>query len=468
MRTQRHEGVAQQSEPVRSRTPFARWPVLLGMSDAIAVLLAAYLCPGIPLVLRALFVLAVPVLLAASGMYTRRLRIEALDQAGLTLLIVTVGAMAVIALNFMVLTLPLTPAAVARLWVISLGTVLIGRALVVPLYRAILRSVPKRRTLIIGSGMAAMLVADKIDRHPELDLQVIGFVDEGPRKTVRGRSEPLLGAISELTTIIEQQHIEVAILGYTVNNTKDILGALYLVEPKVDVLMLPRYFEFVSAGMKVDDLAGLPLLRLNRRAPSTPEVIAKRAEDIVLGSLFSLIVLPLVPLVAIAIKLDSPGPIIFKHKRVGKNGRPFDLYKFRSMRIDADLDVEALDRLADQDPRALKNRVDVRMTRVGYYLRKFSIDELPQLFNVLKGDMSLVGPRPPVAEEVAAYEEWQKKRLAISPGITGIWQVNGRSDLPFDERVWLDFMYIDSWSVWLDLRIIMQTIPAVLSSKGAY
>jgi exopolysaccharide biosynthesis polyprenyl glycosylphosphotransferase len=332
----------------------------------------------------------------------------------------------------------------------------------------VLRSVPRRRTLIIGSGAAATLVADKIERHPELDLNVVGFVDEGPRKSVRGRSEPLLGGISELTTIIEQRDVEVAILGYTVNNTKDILGALYLVEPKVDVLMMPRYFEFVSAGMKVDDLAGMPLLRLNRRAPSSSEVVAKRIEDIVLGGLFSLFILPFVPIIALAIKIDSPGPIIFKHRRIGKNGRPFDLYKFRSMRADADCDVEALDRLADEDPRALKNREDVRMTRVGYYLRKFSIDELPQFFNVLKGDMSLVGPRPPVAEEVASYEEWQKKRLAMSPGITGIWQVNGRSDLPFDERIWLDFMYIDSWSVWLDVRIILQTIPAVLSTKGAY
>jgi exopolysaccharide biosynthesis polyprenyl glycosylphosphotransferase len=327
---------------------------------------------------------------------------------------------------------------------------------------------PKRRTLIIGSGMAAVLVAEKIERHPEYGLGVVGFVDEGPRKSVRGRREPLLGGIAELSDIIERESAELVILGYTVNNTKDILGALYHVEPKVEVLMLPRYFEFVSAGMKVDDLVGIPMLRLNRRRPTGPERTAKRAEDLILGGLFSLLVLPLVPLVALAIKLDSPGPVFFKHERVGKNGRPFYLYKFRSMRVDADHDGEALSKLADEDPRSLKNRQDGRITRVGAFLRKYSIDELPQFYNVLKGDMSLVGPRPSVATEVEAYEEWQRKRLSVPPGITGIWQTHGRSDLPFDERVWLDFMYIDSWSVGLDLRIILQTIPAVISTEGAY
>lgn len=455
-------------ESLYARALFARWPALLGFADFVAITVAAYFNPEVPWQLRMILVLGVPTFLVLAGVYATRLRVSSLSKAGLTIGVIVLMIMAVIAVNFLWLGLAVTPTQIVRLCLISIAAVIVGRMVVSPLYRLILKAVRKRRTLIIGSGVAAVLVAEKIESHPELDLSVVGFVDEGPRKSVRGRPEPLLGGLSEITAIIEREAVEVAILGYTVNNTKEILGALYRVEPKVEVLMMPRYFEFVSAGMRVDDLAGMPLLRLGRHQPTLSERIAKRAEDIILGGLFTLIVAPIVPFVALAIKLDSPGPIFFKQERIGKNGRTFHLYKFRSMASNAAQNKDALKQLADDDPRSLKNRTDVRVTRVGAFLRKFSIDELPQLINVLKGDMSLVGPRPPVAAEVDAYEEWQKKRLAVTPGITGIWQVSGRSDLPFDERVWLDFMYIDSWSVWLDLGIILQTIPAVISTRGAY
>jgi exopolysaccharide biosynthesis polyprenyl glycosylphosphotransferase len=466
------------SPHARTRTLFAGWPVILGLTDFAMLVVVAMLSRGVPPVLLVVMIVAVESGLIASGMYATRLRVEALDRAPLTVAMVTLGAMIVVSLDFMVLHIAVAPTDIFRLWYGAAAAVLIGRLAISPLYRIVLRQAPKRRALIIGSGIAAILVAEKVEHHPELDLDITGFVDDGPRKSVRGRPEPLLGDLRDLDKVIRREAIEVVVMGYTHDRTETILSALSRVEPGVEILMMPRYFQFVSAGMRVDDLAGMPLLRLRRREPAMWEQVSKRAEDLIIGGVASLIVMPILPLIALAIKLDSSGPVLFSQERIGKNGRAFSLYKFRSMTEctsgdDASANGARTGQVARaigstaEDPR-LKDKPVWRVTRVGRFLRTTSLDELPQLFNVLRGDMSLVGPRPPLGEEVAQYEEWQKKRLAVSPGITGMWQVNGRSDLPFDEMVWLDFAYIDSWSLWLDLRILLQTIPAVLSRRGAY
>ncbi len=448
--------------------PQTRWSLLLGAVDFVMVLLALLVnrtsSPGLLLS----FVVIVPLIALATGIYTTRLHADASARAPHMVGVVTASVLVLIAVDFFGLDLGLTPSAVVRLWLSASLLILVGRLLATPLAGVLFRTAPKRRTIIIGSGFAAVLVARKIESHPELGLETVGFVDDGPRMSVRGRDEPLLGDVGHIHEIIEQTDAEVAIFGYTHNPTDEMLIALYQMPPRVEVLMMPRFFQFVSAGMRVEDLAGMPLLKLHRHELTAPERFLKRTEDIVLAGIISLLVLPLLPLVALAIKLDSPGPVFYKHERVGRRGKPFHMYKFRSMRQDADKDAEALAELGEEDPRGLKNKADSRITRVGAFLRKSSIDELPQLINVLRGEMSLVGPRPAVAAEVAAYDEWQKKRLSVPPGITGLWQVNGRSDVPFDERIWLDFMYIDSWSLWLDLSILLKTIPAVLSAKGAY
>jgi exopolysaccharide biosynthesis polyprenyl glycosylphosphotransferase len=341
-----------------------------------------------------------------------------------------------------------------------------------------LRTRVARKTLIIGSGMAAVLLAEKIQSHHELNLDTVGFVDDGPRTYVRGRREPLLGDLSRLCDIIEATGAKVVIFAYTQNATPDILAALYHAQPKVELLMMPRYFEFVSTGMQVEGLAGMPLLRMNRPELTVIERACKRAEDLIIAGIASLFVAPFVPFIALAIKLDSPGPVFYTDQRIGKGGKPFRMFKFRSMTDDVDeCDAKAAAAAAgekamagargDDDPR-LKGKAVWRVTRVGQFMRTTSIDELPQLWNVLRGDMSLVGPRPPMPDEVAWYQEWHKRRLAVSPGLTGMWQVSGRSDLPFDEMVWLDCAYVDSWSLWLDFTILLQTIPAVLSRRGAY
>ena len=196
----------------------------------------------------------------------------------------------------------------------------------------------------------------------------------------------------------------------------------------------------------------------------------KRLLDIVLALTALLLLWPLLLATALAVVLDSGPPVLFRQTRVGRNGDTFTLTKFRCMVDDADGQREALlaERLGDGDARLFKLRDDPRLTRVGRTLRRWSLDEVPQFFQVLSGRMSVVGPRPQLPDEVAAYEDWHRQRLLVTPGLTGLWQVNGRSDLSFDEMVRLDLYYAERWSLWLDIKIILRTIPAVVTGRGAY
>ena len=196
--------------------------------------------------------------------------------------------------------------------------------------------------------------------------------------------------------------------------------------------------------------------------------MAKRALDITVAAVLLVLAAPLMLLIALAIKLDSPGPVIFRQRRVGKDGRLFTFYKFRGMVADAEARLHEVAHLNEVDGPIFKSRRDPRVTRVGRVLRRTSLDELPQLWNVLRGDMSLVGPRPPLPTEVTRYEPWQRDRLLVPGGITGLWQVSGRNLLGFEDMVRLDLEYITRWSLWLDLRILLRTILVVLTARGAY
>ncbi len=207
---------------------------------------------------------------------------------------------------------------------------------------------------------------------------------------------------------------------------------------------------------------------LNYPQSKQPGMILKAMLDYVIVVPALIFILPLLAILALAVKLDSPGPIIYRRRVLGKNGRTFDAFKFRTMYVDGEEILAQYPALQAELARNYKLKCDPRVTRVGALLRKFSLDELPNLFNVLRGQMSLVGPRPPTPDEVALYEPWHRQRLKIMPGMTGLWQVSGRSDIPFEEMCLLDIFYIENWSVSLDTRIMLQTIPHVLFGNGAY
>jgi len=226
--------------------------------------------------------------------------------------------------------------------------------------------------------------------------------------------------------------------------------------------------EVKEAVFSYDGSAELDTGEIIEVKDSKAYLIAKRITDIIVASFLLILFLPIIPIVAILIKLDSPGPILFKQKRVGKNGKIFDFYKFRSMVLGAEKIIGTLRPLSGVDGPIFKLKDDPRVTRVGRFLRRSSLDELPQLLNVLKGDMSIVGPRPNLPSEVAHYLPWQKKRLEVTPGITCLWQIAGRSHIGFNEWMRLDLEYIKKRSFTTDLKIMIKTIPAVIARKGAY
>jgi exopolysaccharide biosynthesis polyprenyl glycosylphosphotransferase len=237
---------------------------------------------------------------------------------------------------------------------------------------------------------------------------------------------------------------------------------------QVRARIVPDLFQMSLSQVDVDDLGGIPLIGVHDTTISQWKRAVKRVMDVSIGVIGGILALPFMGLIALAVKLDSPGPALFRQLRVGKKGRQFWCYKFRSMYEGAEQDQENLRAYNEADGPLFKMRDDPRQTRVGRWLRRVSLDELPQLYNVLRGEMSLVGPRPPLPSEVAQYKAWQMRRLEVPPGITGLWQISGRSDLTFDEMCLLDIYYIENWSPALDIKILLRTAPKVFTRDGAY
>ena len=334
------------------------------------------------------------------------------------------------------------------------------------------RGIGVRRVLIVGAGEIGRMVMRTIVAQPELGYQVVGFIDDDPEK---GNSEigrfKGLGSIDNLRNLLqsEEYNIEEVLITLPWMYHRKIISIMAQCERQnIMARLVPDIFQMSLSRVEIEDLNGIPLIGIREIAFSRWGLVLKRAIDIVASSLGLVVLSPLLGLVAAAIKLDSPGPVLFRQVRVGKGGKHFVLYKFRSMREGAEQEQEKLAELNEATGPLFKIRDDPRLTRVGKIIRRMSIDELPQLYNVLRGEMSLVGPRPPVPKEVEAYLEWHKKRLEISPGLTGLWQVSGRSDLTFDEMVLLDIYYIENWSPALDTIITLRTIPRVLFGDGAY
>jgi exopolysaccharide biosynthesis polyprenyl glycosylphosphotransferase len=328
----------------------------------------------------------------------------------------------------------------------------------------------RQRTLILGSGLVAGQVVEKIRNNQQFGLIPVGIVDDDVHD-VGTPDLPWLGRFSDLDQIIEAQHIDRVIIAFSRVDHEDLLGAIRASrDAGIAVDVVPRLFEFLDGVRSLDQIGGLPLLSIGVPVLASSSVAAKRVLDVV-GS-FSLLLLfsPLMIATAIAVKLESRGPVFFMQPRAGRGNSSFKLIKFRSMYVDAEQRKEDLDALNEAgDGVMFKIREDPRVTRVGRFIRRFSIDELPQLFNVLKGEMSLVGPRPLIFPETAALEKhWHLRRLELRPGITGPWQVYGRSQSPFQEMVRFDYQYVAGWSLARDIELLLATLPAVMSGRGAY
>lgn len=326
-----------------------------------------------------------------------------------------------------------------------------------------------RMILIVGTEERALSLAQNIEKHKDLGLRILGFVatgDGSPPQKLNGY--PVLGSAKDLPQLLEREVVDEVIFAISQEELKN-MGDLFLSceERGITARLAINFFPHVIAKTHLEELDGLPLLTFTTTPKNELLLLLRRIFDFVGSIILILILSPVFLLITLAIGLDSRGPAIYRQVRCGLNGRRFTFYKFRSMVQGAE--TRKGDLLAHNlmDGPVFKMKNDPRVTRVGRFLRKTSLDELPQLFNVLRGDMSFVGPRPPIPEEVEKYEGWQRRRLSMKPGITGLWQASGRNQIDFQQWMKLDLEYIDNWSMWLDFKILIKTILVVLLRKGA-
>ena len=344
---------------------------------------------------------------------------------------------------------------------VGLALLLAGRAVA---RRAARQMLPKERVMLAGGSEVALRFAEKIAAHPEYDLDLVGYVGNADAAL---KHVPHLGAIDEFSEVVRRTRVErVVIVGRDFDErvVVDLLRSSRHLG--VHVGLLPTVLDVAGPSLAVDDVAGMTVLGIKPPVLTRSSRLLKRGMDVSLSTVLLVALSPLFFGVALAIAVTTGFPVIFVQERVGRNGRRFRMYKFRTMVRDADaLGAELRER--SQHPAWLLLQHDPRITPLGRVLRSFSLDELPQLWNVLKGDMSLVGPRPMPPDVDEKILGWQRHRLDLTPGITGLWQVLGRVNIPFEEMLTLDYLYVMNWSLWQDVRLLVHTLPAVARRRGA-
>ncbi len=363
------------------------------------------------------------------------------------------GSLGTLALSFLLHQFHISRLMILMLPPVSFVYLLSGRQIQKRLYSWLVQSIRgERRVLILGKGKAAAFLKRRLSRMPH----VVGRFGESM-------------AVGEALRLVEEERLTDIILTQVDWDRKDIFRLADICEGAgIEMKLVPNFLEERMGELQIDRSMALPMFRFHHLSLSGADAFLKRCFDVLCCALLLAVLSVPVLLICLLIKLDSAGPVFFKQRRVGYKGRAFDLYKFRTMVINAQDMLDKVRHLNQRQGPVFKIKHDPRVTRVGRWLRRLSLDELPQLFNVLRGEMSLVGPRPPLLSEVRLYDAGALKRLNVLPGITGLWQVSGRADLDFNQMIALDLYYLEHWSFALDLKIILKTPAAVLSSRGAY
>lgn len=424
------------------------------------------------------FVLGVwAVLLVSSGCYRSHRTVTLVEEAWDIVKVCTSG-LAVLALAVYALRLDeklLGNDQFSRLWVLMVG---LGACVFLLTEKLALRTLSRyvryrgynyRTVLIVGTHPGAVALADSIRNHRYWGFRILGFV---AHRDAERRSLPVpyrqLGTIEDIPEIVDNEVVDDVLFCVSrqdLDQMEDLFLALH--EQGVRTRFALNLMPHVKAQTRFEELDGVPLLTFSTAPEGLFPMLFKRITDISLSLLVMLLALPVVLCIAILIKITGGGQVLYRQTRCGLNGRRFTLYKFRTMVEGAEQKKQDLLHLNEMDGPVFKLSKDPRVTYFGRFLRRFSLDELPQLWNVLRGDMSLVGPRPPIPDEVARYQRWQRRRLSMKPGLTCLWQISGRNQIDFDRWIQLDLEYIDSWSPWLDMKILLKTVPAVLSGRGA-
>ena len=351
--------------------------------------------------------------------------------------------------------------------------------MLVPLFRAVMRVVGRRHAayvqnvIIVGSGYVARLLENKISKHPEYGLRVVGFVDRDAGASLNGAGHlGLIGTMSDLPGLVRAYSVHRVAIAFSTDSHQQTLEVIRSMQDSdVQIDIVPRMFEVLGTNAQLHTIEGIPLVGLPVPRLRRSEKFLKRSLDLAGAAAGFVLLSPFFAVMAAWIKLDSRGPVLFRQVRMGEGGRTFRVFKFRTMVENAEslkTEVAHLNMHIGDDPRMFKVPNDPRVTRIGGFLRRWRLDELAQLINVLRGDMSLVGPRPLILVEDQHVEQWARRRLNLKPGMTGLWQVLGASDIPFDEMTKLDYLYVTNWSLREDLRLIMLTLPALTHARAAY
>jgi exopolysaccharide biosynthesis polyprenyl glycosylphosphotransferase len=339
------------------------------------------------------------------------------------------------------------------------------------------REIGVTRVLVAGSNAVGRRAMQAIVSQPSLGYRLVGFVDDGPdRGPVGVGSEhrviwpTRLGEVEDIEAVVANQDVDEVVIAIPSSQQEQILSIIeHCRQEGVAFKVVPDLVQLSLDRVDLGNLAGLPLIGMKEPAITGWNYMLKRVLDIVVALIVLTIFSLPMAIIALLIKRDSEGPVIFRQERVGRDGKSFTITKFRCMVNDAEAQRAALmEQSQGIDLRLFKMENDPRVTSTGRWLRRWSLDELPQFWQVLTGEMSVVGPRPQLVEEVERYEEWHRQRLHATPGLTGLWQINGRSDLSFDEMVRLDLFYAEHWSLWLDIKVMLRTVPAVVRGSGAY
>lgn len=476
-----YEGqVGPHSEPRHRRSGSSTLRVVLA-SDLVAICAATFCAPLLALVLigrgslgiAALTLLYAPVFLpifSLYGMYRRARRrllasifpdlVRLVHALLLGCLLLLAGSGTLHALVGLPSVRPFTAMVIA-----ILGFLAVPLARMVA--RALLRPADDRaRVVIVGSGRVAAVVMQRLRSVP--GMNIVGYVDDGSAPALSLAEIPKLGGLNDLRNVIHCHDIGHVIVAFSPASGAELADFLRSLADEVKISIVPRLFDLLTVRSHVDDLHGLPVMDVAPAALGTADRFAKRALDIAVALAGLLFTLPLSAVIACLVKMTSRGPVLFRQHRVGRRGHEFSINKFRTMHVGAESLRSDLSSGNEMDGPIFKLREDPRVTPLGAFLRRTSLDEIPQLVNVLLGDMSLVGPRPFIPSESAELGGWAARRFAVRPGITGLWQISGRSDLPFEELRRLDYSYVASWSLAWDLRILWHTPAAVLRRRGAY
>ena len=422
-----------------------------------------------------LVVILVPlwlVIFAMVGLYQRDTLLGGTDEYDRVFRGTTLGLLFVVVIGFLDPTLIIARGWIVVAWPLAFVAISAGRLVVRRIvYRLRSRGHFLSRALIVGANEEASLLARQLQQWKTSGLDLVGFVD-GVQAVGQELAPNLrvIDTLDHLDTVVQRYDIEEIILASSALSREVTLDLFrrYGVSPSLQLRMSSGLYEIITTGLSVKEFAYVPLVGVDRVRLKGADRAAKMALDYVLTIPALLLLSPLLFALAALIKLGSPGPVIHRRRVMGINGSTFDAFKFRTMSVDGDALLQARPDLQDELAREHKLKVDPRVTAIGGVLRRYSLDELPQLFNVLRREMSLVGPRMISPEEMARYDQWGMNLLTILPGITGLWQVSGRSDISYEERVRLDMHYIRNWTIWFDLQLLWQTIPVVLRGRGAY